>query len=107
VAGVAESIVNGTVQVAIAGTPLDGGFGALESRLGQIFVPGLVIAGGDPAAVDQPALMRDRKPIDGQATAYVCRGFTCDLPTADPETLERQVLKLMGDGTRSAAPRHN
>jgi uncharacterized protein YyaL (SSP411 family) len=51
--------------------------------------------------------MRDRKPIDGQATAYVCRGFTCDLPTADPETLERQVLKLMGDGTRSAAPRHN
>jgi uncharacterized protein YyaL (SSP411 family) len=107
VAGVAESIVNGGVQVAIAGNPTDVDFGALEARLGQVFVPGLVIAGGDPAASDQPALMRDRSAIDDRATAYVCRGFTCDLPTADPETLERQVLQLMGDGTRGAAPRHN
>jgi uncharacterized protein YyaL (SSP411 family) len=107
VAGVAESIVNGGVQVAIAGDPTEAGFGALEARLGQVFVPGLVIAGGDPAAADQPALMGDRSARDGRATAYVCRGFTCDLPTADPATLERQVLHMMGEGTRSAAPRHN
>jgi uncharacterized protein YyaL (SSP411 family) len=107
VAGVAESIVNGSVQVAIAGDPADAGFGALESRLGRAFVPGLVIAGGDPESPDQPALMRNRSAIDGRPTAYVCRGFTCDLPTADPDTLESQVLQLMGEGTRNAAPRHN
>jgi uncharacterized protein len=107
VAGVAESIVNGGVQVAIAGDPTEVGFRSLEARLGKVFVPGLVIAGGDPAAAAQPALMRGRSPADGQATAYVCRGFTCDLPTTDPATLEHQVRELMGAGTRNAALRPN
>jgi uncharacterized protein YyaL (SSP411 family) len=96
VAGVAESIVGGGVQVAISGEPAEAGFRALVARLGQVFVPGLVIAGGDPEAPGQPALMHDRRLVEGHATAYACRGFTCDLPTADPETLERQVLLLVG-----------
>jgi uncharacterized protein YyaL (SSP411 family) len=107
VAGVAESIVNGGVQVAIAGEPAEEGFVRLESRLGQAFVPGLVIAGGDSTTPGQPALMRDRRPVEGRAMAYVCRAFACDLPTADPETLERQVRQLVGDSVRNAASRNN
>ncbi len=105
-AGVADSLVHGDVQVALAGSPSDAGLQSLASRLGRVFVPGLVLAGGDPTDADQAALMRDRTPINDQAAAYVCRGFTCDLPTTDSDILERQVLQLMGDGTRNAPVRH-
>jgi uncharacterized protein YyaL (SSP411 family) len=30
--------------------------------------------------------------IDGRATAYVCRGFACQLPTTDPAEARRQIL---------------
>ena len=106
VAGVADSLVHGDVQVALAGTPTDAGFQALAARLGRVFVPGLVLAGGSPTDAGQPALMRDRTTIDGRAAAYVCRGFTCDLPTTDADVLEQQVMQLMRDGTRNASLRH-
>ena len=67
-------------------------------HIGGIFTPALILAGGDPMADDQPALMRNRTAIGGIPTAYVCRGFTCDLPTSDPLAFERQVKRLIGDG---------
>ena len=37
-------------------------------------------------------------PVEGQAAAYVCRDFTCQLPTTDPEKLaellEEAIKKL-------------
>ena len=106
VAGVADSVVHGEMQVAVAASRTDPTLQLLAGRLGRVFVPGLVVAGGDPADPEQPALMKDRHPIDGRAAAYVCQDFTCDLPTTDADELERQVLRLMGNGTRNAAARH-
>ena len=54
-------------------------------------------AGGDPAAPGQPALLRGRSAAGGVPTAYVCRAFTCELPTADPGVVEQQVKSLVGD----------
>ncbi|MGB6223516.1 thioredoxin domain-containing protein [Haloferula sp.] len=31
------------------------------------------------------------KPIDGKATAYVCENFVCQLPSNDPEVIEKQL----------------
>jgi uncharacterized protein YyaL (SSP411 family) len=31
-------------------------------------------------------------PIEDRATAYVCRGFACQLPTTDPAEVRRQIL---------------
>ncbi len=42
-------------------------------------------AGGGASAVP---LLADRAAIEGRATAYVCRGFVCDLPVTDPAALE-------------------
>jgi uncharacterized protein YyaL (SSP411 family) len=33
--------------------------------------------------------MKDR---DGRATAYVCRNFACEAPTANPDELDRLFL---------------
>ena len=105
VAGVADALVNGSAQIAVAGEPADPGFRALVRRIGSAFIPALVMAGGDPATGSQPALMLNRIAVGGRPTAYVCRGFTCDLPTSDPDQLERQVKQLIGDGAPAPADR--
>ena len=106
VAGVAEALVNGSVQLALVGDPSDAAFRATASRAAALFVPSLVLAGGESGDVAQPALMRGREAIDGRPTAYVCRGFTCDLPTNDPDELERQLQRRTRDGAPDAAQRH-
>jgi hypothetical protein len=105
VAGVADALVNGSAQVAIVGEPADPAFRELVGRIGSTFVPALVMAGGEPAKDGQPALMLNRVAVGGHPTAYVCRAFTCDLPTSDADQLERQVQQLIGDGTTAPADR--
>jgi uncharacterized protein YyaL (SSP411 family) len=41
--------------------------------------PGLVVAAG-PAGASRVPLLANRPTVDGQPTAYPCRGFVCDLP---------------------------
>jgi uncharacterized protein YyaL (SSP411 family) len=105
VAGVADALVNGSAQIAVVGDPAQTRFAELVRRIGSAFVPALVMAGGDPSKDGQPALMLDRVALDGRPTAYVCRGYTCDLPTSDADQLERQVRQLIGDGTAAPADR--
>jgi uncharacterized protein YyaL (SSP411 family) len=106
VAGVADSQVNGSVQVAIVGDPVESSHIALGEPLARTFVPSLILAGGDPHVQGQPALLRGRSLIDGHAAAYVCRAFTCELPTSDPVELDRQVRRLVADGARDAVLRN-
>jgi hypothetical protein len=44
--------------------------------------PGMVVAASEGGDSDV-GLLRDRPPIDGSPTAYVCRGFVCDRPITD------------------------
>ena len=107
VAGVADSLVNGIVQVALVGDPSEAAFRALTARLFMTFVPSMVVAGGSPADGAQPSLMNDRVSIQGRPTAYVCRGFSCDLPTTDPDELGRQLQHRVRHGAADALPRHS
>jgi uncharacterized protein len=50
--------------------------------------PGVVLAGSDLGS-DVVPLLAGR--ADGATRAFVCHGFTCDLPTSDPETLAAQL----------------
>jgi hypothetical protein len=51
--------------------------------------PGSVVAWGEPYA---SPLWEGREPTpEAPARAYVCRDFTCDLPTADPTQLAAQL----------------
>jgi uncharacterized protein YyaL (SSP411 family) len=105
VAGVADALVNGSAQIAVVGDPADPGFAELVDQIGSTFVPALVVAGGDPSEDGQPALMLNRTTLGGRSTAYVCHGFTCEIPTSDADQLERQVRQLIGDATTAPVDR--
>ncbi len=47
-------------------------------------------AGQARLAVDQPHL-REMRPLNGRATAYVCEGFVCREPTTDPTRLAEML----------------
>ena len=82
----AAALLDGPVQIAIVGEgdPVAGS--SLRRIAHRATRPGAVVAFGDDAP-----LLHDRPALDGRPTAYVCRGFVCDRPTADPDELADQV----------------
>ncbi len=56
--------------------------------------PHLVLAGG-PEGSEIPELLRRRGTLDGRPTAYVCEGFVCRAPVADPSDLSN-LLRMQG-----------
>jgi uncharacterized protein YyaL (SSP411 family) len=55
------------------------------------FLPGRLVAGGDPATLPSLPLFRGRTAKDGGPTAYVCRNFTCTAPITDAGELEGEL----------------
>ena len=52
--------------------------------------PGAVVVVADGPRDDIP-LLSGRVPVDGRATAYVCRGFVCERPVTQVEELRMAV----------------
>jgi uncharacterized protein YyaL (SSP411 family) len=100
--GVADMLVRGAVQVAVAGDPRSGDFRKLTRAVAGTYVPALVLAGGDPGQANKVTLLRGRD-AEGGATAYVCRGFTCDLPARDPALLTEQLRRVSRASVPGAA----
>jgi uncharacterized protein YyaL (SSP411 family) len=68
---------------------------ALVDAISQQYLPNRILVGVEPD--EQPLrpatpLLRGRHMIDGQSTAYLCRGHSCSSPITDPESL-KQGLK--------------
>jgi uncharacterized protein YyaL (SSP411 family) len=58
------------------------------------YLPNKIVAqspADDSAASDLVPLLRDRKAIDGHATAYLCENYTCQQPTVSPTELAQQL----------------
>ncbi|MEU0414014.1 thioredoxin domain-containing protein [Streptomyces griseorubiginosus] len=84
---VAEANLDGPREVAVAGPSLtDPATRALHRTALLGTAPGAVVAVGTPDSGELP-LLADRVLVGGEATAYVCRHFTCDAPTTDAEAL--------------------
>ncbi|MGH7653802.1 MAG: thioredoxin domain-containing protein, partial [Gemmatimonadaceae bacterium] len=92
--GVADTLVSGAIEVAIAGEPGEEDFRALTAAVAARYVPGLVMAGGSGEAVRGMELMEARAMIDRRATAYVCKGYACELPVVGPEALGDQLAVI-------------
>jgi uncharacterized protein len=83
-----EYALQPTRQLALLGRLDDPSLHRLAAVAWRRFEPQLVIAAGEG---DRPALLQGRTMVDGAAAAYLCADFTCQLPTADPQELTRQI----------------
>ncbi|WP_030326664.1 thioredoxin domain-containing protein [Streptomyces sp. NRRL B-3229] len=84
---VAEAFLDGPREVAVVGPSLtDDATRALHRTALLGTAPGAVVAVGTPDSGELP-LLADRILVGGEATAYVCRHFTCDAPTTDADAL--------------------
>ncbi|MGW4564503.1 thioredoxin domain-containing protein [Streptomyces sp. NPDC004561] len=83
----AEALLDGPREVAVVGPSLtDEGTTALHRTALLGTAPGAVVAVGTPESDEFP-LLADRPLVSGEPAAYVCRNFTCDAPTTDPDRL--------------------
>jgi uncharacterized protein YyaL (SSP411 family) len=60
---------------------------ALWDAVASVYLPHRALVRSEPNEVDPPSLARGRQPVDGHATAYVCRNFTCSAPVTEPDAL--------------------
>jgi uncharacterized protein YyaL (SSP411 family) len=81
-------------QIALVGEPDAEDTRALVRTIFGRYLPNKVVAlraPSDAQAEQAIALLADRPPKDGRATAYVCQHYTCQLPVTDPEALAAQL----------------
>ncbi|MFJ8183322.1 thioredoxin domain-containing protein [Streptomyces sp. NPDC096105] len=84
---VAEAVLDGPREVAVVGRGPDDPATAELHRTALLgTAPGAVVAVGTEGGDEFP-LLADRPLVDGAPAAYVCRDFTCDAPTTDPDRL--------------------
>jgi uncharacterized protein YyaL (SSP411 family) len=83
------------IDAVIAGDPVGEPATALRQALARPYAPDLVIAPLSPgAASERWPLFEGKVPRGGEATAYVCRGYSCDEPTTDAQRAVSQVERL-------------
>ncbi|AWE52122.1 thioredoxin domain-containing protein [Streptomyces nigra] len=88
---VAEALLDGPREVAVVGPSLSDEATKTLHRTALLgTAPGAVVAVGAAESGEFP-LLADRPLQQGAPAAYVCRNFTCDAPTTDPERL-REAL---------------
>ncbi|EST32068.1 N-acylglucosamine 2-epimerase [Streptomyces roseochromogenus subsp. oscitans DS 12.976] len=88
---VAEALLDGPKEIAVVGPdPADEKTTALHRTALLGTAPGAVVAMGT-AESDEFPLVAGRPLVGGQPAVYVCRNFTCDAPTTDPERLRTQL----------------
>ena len=66
----------------------------LERAVLERYLPDAVLVNSTNPDADQHILpvLKDRKMVDGQATAYVCQGFVCQRPVTRLEDLHLQLI---------------
>lgn len=70
---------------------------AMLAALGKEFIPGKVVilkSGEDSEIVGLAEYARDLERIEGKATAYVCRNFSCRLPVTDAAEMMRLLKEI-------------
>ncbi len=83
------------VEIAIVGDPEEPATKALIDAAGDAGDARVLAVSADPDGSAIP-LLADRKAIGGQATAYVCRGFACQMPVTAADALRGQLRPPAG-----------
>jgi hypothetical protein len=87
-----ERLVTAPLEVAIVGQPGSPATAALRAEVGGRLLPATVRVVAPPGVGgDMTPLLAGRSGTDGQAVAYVCERFACQLPVTDPAALREQL----------------
>jgi uncharacterized protein len=78
-------------ELAIVGEPSDRATQELLDVARADYRPALVTAVSASPAESAIPLLHDRQPLDGRPTAFVCHGFACQRPVAEPAELASQL----------------
>jgi uncharacterized protein YyaL (SSP411 family) len=81
-------------EIALVGDPAADDTRALLKVVNGPYRPNQVLAlaqSDDGDIADAIPLLADRTQIDGAATAYVCRNYTCKMPVNTPDALKRDL----------------
>ncbi len=85
-------------QIVLAGKPDAADMRAMLKEVHSRYMPNKIILLADGAAgqaflAERVAFLKSVDAIDGQATAYVCENFVCQLPTNDLTVLRRLLAR--------------
>ena len=82
-------------EIVLAGDPTDARYAALHETVRAHQAPEDVVvhrpSDADHVLLDWAPYLQHQPPQDGAPTAYVCEGFTCEVPATDPEALAAQL----------------
>jgi uncharacterized protein YyaL (SSP411 family) len=81
-------------EIALIGAQGASDINALRREIWMRYLPNKIVAQSfenEPEAAETVTLLRERPMIDGQATAYVCKNYTCQQPTNEASELARQL----------------
>jgi uncharacterized protein YyaL (SSP411 family) len=92
----ADLDVHGATELAIVGPPASERTQALAREAAKVYVPSLVLVGGEAIADEMLPLLRGRSAGDDGAQAFVCSDYRCERPTGDPAELRRQLDSAVG-----------
>ncbi len=93
----ADRALGDPLDAVVVGESDDPGALALRRAAAEPYAPDLVIAPLPAGAgIASWPLFEGKLARSGSATAYVCRGYACDEPTADPLRVREQVAALAG-----------
>ena len=83
---VLDFLTEGPIELAFVGESNDPGLQALERAVCEVFLPNRVIAFSDGIGTssNHPLLM-GKGVVEGKATLYICRNFSCQHPITDPQ----------------------
>ena len=79
------------LEVVLLGSPEAPGMKAMLLETHRPYVPNKVVLGGEPSSLPPLPLLEGRTMREGQATAYICRDYTCGRPIVDAMELASEM----------------
>ncbi|BDG61395.1 thioredoxin domain-containing protein [Caldinitratiruptor microaerophilus] len=87
-----DLFLSGAVEVTVVAPPGDPTAAEWLRRIGQLYLPDLVLERMAPGEPDDRPLRQGKSAKGGRATLYVCRNFTCSPPATAWAEAERWLL---------------
>src|SRR5207244_804373 len=84
-----ELYLEGPVEVVVVGRRGAADTDVLWGQVARAYLPHRVLVATQSGEPDLPLPARERPAVGGQATAYVCRNFTCSAPVTRADELAR------------------